>query len=87
MLLFSNVFIDQHNHMQHNYSSDLIIQYLYNELPALEHLEVDYAIENEPSWENAYNGLKKAFDALPKIQFFPRQGVVRSILQYSRMAS
>lgn len=73
--------------MTHNYTSDQVIKYLYNELPALEHLEVEYAIENEPSWTHAYQSFKKAFDTLPKIQFFPRHSVVRSILQYSRMAS
>ena len=73
--------------MTDNYKTNQVIKYLYNELPALEHLEAEHAIENDSEWKSTYKRLKEAFYALPKIQFFPRQGVVRSILQYSRMVS
>jgi len=73
--------------MTHNYTSNQIIKYLYNELSALEHLEAEYAIEHDQEWKSTYKRLKGAFSALPKIQFFPRHSVVRSVLQYSSMAS
>jgi len=73
--------------MTHNYTSNQILKYVYNELPALDHLETEYAIENDKEWNDNFKKLKTALNALPKIQFFPSHGVVRSILQYSRMAS
>jgi len=46
--------------MKHSYPSDQIIQYIYNELPALEHLETEYAIEHNQEWRRSYKKLKNA---------------------------
>ena len=73
--------------MGHNYTTIQVLKFLYNELPALEHLETEYAIENDPEWDKVYQTLKAGMSALPKIEFFPRQGIVRSLVNYSRMAS
>lgn len=73
--------------MTHNYVSNQVIRFIYNELPALDHLETEYAIEHDKEWNQSYQKLRTAFDALPKIKFFPSQRVVRSILQYSRMTT
>ena len=73
--------------MQHSYSSTQIIKFLYNELPALEHLETEHAIEHNPKWNETFHKLKGALSALPKIQFFPKHSAVKSILQYSRFVS
>ena len=70
--------------MTHSYSTNQIIQYLYNELPALEHLETEYAIENNPEWNNKYHRLKSTMGLLPKVQFFPKVRALKTILQYSK---
>ena len=88
MLIYRNAkFQDQHHYMTHNYTSTQVLQFIYNELPALEHLEVEHAIENDGEWNETYHRLKSAFNALPKVKFFPSQSIVRSILQYSRMTT
>jgi len=69
--------------MQHNYTTNNIIRYIYNELPALEHLETEHAIAHNPEWKKIYTRMKSAFSALPRIQFKPRQSTVRSILRYA----
>ena len=69
--------------MQHNYTTTRIIRYIYNELPALEYLETEYAIEHNPEWKRIYSRMKDALSALPRIQFRPRHSSVRSILKYA----
>ncbi len=69
--------------MQHNYTTNNIIRYIYNELPALEHLETEYAIEHNREWKDIYTKMKSAFSALPRIQFAPRNSSIRSILRYA----
>lgn len=69
--------------MKHNYPATQIIQYLYNELEAPEHLETEYAIENNPAWNDIHTKLQSALKALPVVQYFPKNSVVKSILAYS----
>jgi hypothetical protein len=69
--------------MTHCYTTNQIIKFLYNELPALEHLETEYAIENSPEWREKHNHLKKVFRVLPQVHFFPKRRAVKSILTYS----
>ena len=78
-----NCFLDQHYYMTHSYTSNQIIQYLYRELPLTDHLETEYAISADHEWEQTYLKLREAFISLPKVQFFPAQKVIRSILSYS----
>ncbi len=78
-----NNFTDQHDPMTHCYTSNQIIRYLYNEMHALEHIETEYAVEHTPEWREKYQSLKEAFNLLPKVQFFPKGGVIKSILKYS----
>ena len=70
--------------MKHNYPTLQIIQFIYHELEAPEHLETEYAIEHNPVWGESYLKLKSALSLLPKIQFYPRQRVVNRILEYSQ---
>lgn len=69
--------------MKHCYTTNQIIKFLYRELPALEHLETEYAIENNPEWKEKYARLKGTFKVLPEVHFFPKQRAVKSILSYS----
>ena len=41
--------------MKHNYPTQQILKYIYRELPALEHLEAEYAIETNSG--ESYSGL------------------------------
>ena len=69
--------------MAHCYCSNQIIQYLYKELPLLEYLETDYAIQSDREWQDTYHNLKKAYLELPRVQFFPSRKIVNSVLEYS----
>lgn len=69
--------------MKHTYPTTQIIKYIYNELEALEHLETEHAIEHNPAWHESFLKLKSAYTALPKVEFFPKAGVLKQILKYS----
>lgn len=70
--------------MKHSYSTQQIIQYIYNELSAIEHLETEYAIEHNPAWREKYLRLTAAKRLLPQVQFFPKGRVLKSVLEYSK---
>lgn len=70
--------------MTHDYPTQQIIKYIYRELPALEHLETEYAIETSPNWKKEYKWLKSIFSLLPRVQFFPKKKAVDAILDYSK---
>ena len=69
--------------MTHSYTSNQILKYLYQDLPLADQIETDLKISTQPEWNKTYNILKGAITALPKVQFFPRGRVIRSILKYS----
>ncbi len=70
--------------MKHNYISNQVIRYIYRELPALEHLETEYAIETEVAYAETFRRLKGAVALLPSVRFFPSKKAVSSILTYSK---
>ena len=69
--------------MKHCYISNKIILFLYGELSALNHIEVEYAIEHEPEWRAKYLELSKAHKKLPQVQYYPKNRIVKSLLNYS----
>ncbi len=75
--------IDQHDYMTQCYISNQIILFLYDELSALDHLETEYAIENNPQWRKKYLQLSHSHNKLPRVQFYPKKRILRSILDYS----
>ena len=78
-----NNFTDQQEHMTHCYSSNQIILFLYGELQALESLETENAVKTSTEWKEKYKAIKESINRLPKVQFFPRGRVLKSILKYS----
>ncbi len=73
--------------MKHCYISNQIIQFLYGELSALEHLEVEYAIHHQAEWRRKYLKLSKAHNMLGKFAYQPKRRILKSILKYSRTAT
>jgi len=69
--------------MTQNYISNKIILFLYNELSALDHIEVEYAIQHEPEWTEKFNDLCRVHKRLPQVRYYPKRRVIKSILAYS----
>ena len=69
--------------MQHNYTTNFLIKYLYGESSVLRKLEIENAIKEDSYIRKEYSELKKGFDLLPKVQFYPTDKTINSILTYS----
>ena len=54
--------------MKQNYTFK-ILKYIYKELSITDHLETEYAIDEDQEWKGEYNQLMKGFKALPKVKF------------------
>lgn len=72
--------------MKHNYTLNFLVKYLYGETPILRKLEIENAISEDKHVRTEYSKLKKAFDMLPKVTFYPKDETTNKILEYSLMA-
>ena len=68
--------------MKHNYTLNFLVKYLYGETPILQKLEIENAIEEDQNIRNEYSKLKRAYDLLPKVSFYPKEETTNKILQY-----
>lgn len=73
--------------MKHNYTLNLIIKYLYKEIPTLKKLELENAIDDNKDLRKEFVDLKSAFRSLPKVSFYPSDKSLKSILDYSKLSS
>ena len=60
--------------MKQNYTFK-ILKYIYKELSITDHLETEYAIDEDQEWKGEYNQLMKGFKALPKVKFYPKRSL------------
>lgn len=68
--------------MKQNYSFK-ILKYIYKELSITDHLETEYAIDDNDEWKGEYKKLMIGFRALPNVSFYPKRSVVNEIMSYS----
>lgn len=69
--------------MEHNYTSNLILKYLYRETSLTQTLEIEHSIENDSESKEYYKRLKAGYNNLPKVLFYPKDETVSNILSYS----
>lgn len=70
--------------MKHNYTYNFLIRYIYGETALLKKLEIENAIEESETVAREYGILKKAYDLLPRVSFYPSEKTLNNILEYSR---
>jgi len=69
--------------METHYTLNFLIKYLYGETSVFKRLEIENALEEDSYLKKEYNELKKGFDNLPKVQFYPTDNTMNAILNYS----
>ncbi|MCB0548748.1 MAG: hypothetical protein KDD19_14305 [Phaeodactylibacter sp.] len=69
--------------MKQKFTPNDLIQYLYNEVSATERLSMDEALCNDLELREEYEGLRDAYQQLPRVSFRPSSRTVQSILKYS----
>ena len=70
--------------MAQSYTQNDLLRFIYKETSIAEYFEIDHALENDHVLRREYEKLKKAYNALPRVQFYPSQKVLNKVLWYSK---
>ena len=69
--------------MEKNFTKNLLVKYLFNEVTQAEKFQVEEALYNNWEFHELYDDLDKAYRTLPKVQFAPKASTIQNILGYS----
>lgn len=61
-----------------------LVRLAYGEVPQLERLELEFAIETDRALGAEYQELKAALRELPRVTFSPTATTIAAVLAYSR---
>lgn len=70
--------------MQQNFTTELLVKYLYHETTAAERHAINEELINNYLLREEFSELMFAFQQLPKVKFNPSKNSVQSILDYSK---
>jgi hypothetical protein len=70
--------------MEHSYTENKLVQFIYGECDLLETLEIEDAIENNTFMKESYLSILDAYRMLPRVKFSPSGKTIESILAYSK---
>ncbi len=70
--------------MDKNFTSENLIELLYNEAPKHEAAEIRQAMKTNLALGEEYTELREAYEALPKAKFNPSRNAIQNILRYSK---
>ena len=70
--------------MQKNFTSELLVKYLYHETTAAEKQAINQELISDFMLREKYTELAIAYRELPKVQFKPSRVSVQNILNYSK---
>jgi hypothetical protein len=73
--------------MEHNYTENQIIRFLYNEVDVFEHFEMQDAIEHDLRTRNIYQSFKNSCEQLNLLAQSPSPKSIQNILGYSQSTS
>lgn len=69
--------------MERFYSKNALLHLLYNELDALDRLEIEHLLEMDSTLLEEYNSLVASKLDLPRVTFSPREDTISAILNYA----
>ncbi len=69
--------------MKQKFTSDDLVNYLYNEVGATKRLAMDEALCENLELREEYRSLREAYQQLPKVTFRPSSPSIHRILKYS----
>ena len=61
-----------------------LLRYAYGELPLLDRLETEFAIEEQREVREGYEELQASLRELPRVTFRPATATLKAVLRYSR---
>ena len=69
--------------MKQKFTPNDLIRFLYNEVSATERLSMDEALCDNLRAREEFEGLREAYQQLPKVTFRPSSRTIQDILKYS----
>jgi len=73
--------------MEQDYTSNVLIKYLYRETSLTETLEIENAISEDSKVRAEYQRLKNGCARFPKVTFYPTDETISNILTHSRLSA
>lgn len=73
--------------MDKNFTSENLVQLLYNETSVKEAQEIKDAMRSNENLREEYHELRDAYMALPKATFSPSKSTIQNILRYSEQST
>lgn len=73
--------------MEQDYTSNVLIKYLYRETSLTETLEIENAISEDSKVKAEYQRLKNGYARFPKVKFYPTDKTISNILTHSRLSA
>lgn len=73
--------------MNKDFTLNKLIRFIYKETSALEHLEIEHAIDEDEVLKQSYLDLLNGYKRFPKVKFFPSKTTMNNILAYSQNVS
>jgi len=73
--------------MQHFFTQNQLIRYIYKETSTAETQEISQALEQDQDLFEKYQALMVAYQELPAVQFNPSDSAIENILGYSQQSA
>ena len=71
--------------MEHTYTDQEFIQFIYEDMDAIEYMEMLFAIDESPRDSKKVKDIKKEIQELPKISLSPSKKSIDLILCYNSL--
>lgn len=71
--------------MEHSYTDQQFIQFIYEDMDAIEYMEMLFAIDESPKDSQKVQNIKKEIEELPAISFSPSKKSIDLILCYNSL--
>lgn len=72
-------------YMEHSYTENDLIQFLYRDMEAVDYCELLFSIDDNPELKNTYESLVDQKNNLPKVNFEPSYSSMEMIIAYSKL--
>ncbi|MDA9773434.1 hypothetical protein N9B82_00640 [Saprospiraceae bacterium] len=71
--------------MEHNYTENDIIQFIYRDMEAVDYCELLFSIDENPELKSSYEKMIGAKNDLPELSLSPSSDSVHMIMAYSQL--
>jgi len=71
--------------MEHNYTENDIVQFIYRDMEAVDYCELLFSIDENPELKSSYEKMVGAKEALPVVNCTPSRDSIHMIMAYSQL--